>query len=681
MLPTVRPSMALRSIMLSCALVFGLLLGTPVTAQAATKAPSGLSVRSYSNNAVRLSWKPAKKAAGYQVKYSSSSKLKHASYLKVAGTVAEIGGLKASRKYYFKVRALKADGTALTKYGKTKKVKTRSKKSYSTLSPAGLAAVANYGDELTLSWAPQGTTNRYLLRWATKKSMKKAKSRTVTGTTTILEGLERGTPYYLTVEVRSAKNKSLSQRTSVVKITTAKLISFGTPTGVAVSRVNPTDLTVSWNPVRKAPQYRVAYAAGTWAETDYVTTASLSIKAAGLIANTDYLVKVQAVDAAGQPAGEFSTAVPVKTPAQDAGLRLASYNVMCDTHTCSSKSAEAAQPWTVRRDYVVNTINQADPDVVSLQEARQSKLDGSEVVQFNDLVGLLKSPWALTNTNRYNCSNPNSNACLNPDGTKKDANYTDQGAADDVRIAYRTDRIKLLKDSNGATRQGSVRLPATPIDNPGWIDPSPRPRYMAWAFLQQRSTGKKFLMIDVHLEPRNDSDISPDSGCGTSANPICGKIRLAQAQRVAQEIARLNTEGLPVVMAGDVSSSRAEPGTNLPYTALIGSGLVDPLRPVTDSGTQYYTAAAGAPAETRTNIAFNSVNQYERAARCYNCRVDGVFDATRVNSYNGAYNDYILTSPMRISEFEQVVNVDSLGNFIGVIPSDHNLIRATLWLP
>lgn len=661
MLPTVRPSIALRSLMLSCALVFGLLLGTPVTAQAATKAPSGLSVRSYSNNAVRLSWNPVKKAAGYQVKYSSSSKLKHASYLKVAGTVAEIGGLKASRKYYFKVRALKADGTALTKYGKTKKMKTRSKKSYSALSPAGLTAIANYGDELTLAWAPQGTTNRYLLRWATKKSMKKAKSRTVTGTTMILEGLKRGTPYYVTAEVRSAKNKSLSQRTAVVKITTAKLISFGTPTGVSISSVNPTDFTVSWNPVRHAPLYRISYTASD-GDTEYLFTASTTATMSGLIANTAYSVRVQAVDAASQPAGEFSPATAVTTPTAEAGLRVASYNIHC--HTCSPSIADPAandQPWTVRRDYVIDAIRKADPDVVALQEAQQSWLDdpndsGSEKLdlsQFEDLTERLSTPWELTNKNRNNCVKSK---------TPTDCVYADQGASNGTKVIFNSARLVLK-------RQGSTLLPAASSDNPGWTDPDPYPRWVAWAVFQQRSTGKQFLFADIHLEPRND-DSTENPYPGTT---FFGNIRRAQSVAALTRLSELDSGGLPIVLAGDAASSRTEFGGNLPYPILT-TQLVDPL------GGTSYTAPATAPAETRINIAFNSVNKYDRVARRYT-PYGQAYDAAKNNAYNGAYNDYILTSPMRISEFEQVANVDSLGNFIGVIPSDHNLIRATLWLP
>ncbi|HRA05862.1 MAG TPA: hypothetical protein PKV13_04500, partial [Propionicimonas sp.] len=69
-----------RALLLSIALVVGLMVGAPTQAQASPKAPSGLTRASYSNNAVRLTWKAVKGAAAYQVKYASNSKLKKASY-------------------------------------------------------------------------------------------------------------------------------------------------------------------------------------------------------------------------------------------------------------------------------------------------------------------------------------------------------------------------------------------------------------------------------------------------------------------------------------------------------------------------------------------------------------------------------------------------------------------------
>lgn len=673
MLPKPSITVRLRAALMGIALVFGLVVASPSPAEAAPKAPSGLTRASYSNNAVRLKWKAVKGAAAYQVKYASNSKLKKASYVTVTVPVAEIGGLKASKNYYFKVRALKADGKALTKYSKTKKIKTRSKKSYSALSPAGLNATNNFGDEVTINWGAQGTSSLYRLRWATKKSMKGAKSIYVTGTSRIVEGLKRGTPYYFTVTVLNSKKKTTSQTSSVFKVTTAAKISFGTPTAVQISRVNPTDFTISWAGVRKAPAYEINYTAGAWTEPEpVITTTAATAQLTGLVANTDYQVKIRVLDALAQPAGEFSTVAVTHTRSQDAELRVASYNVMC--HTCGSKSKDptaVAEPWTVRRDVVVQHISETAPHVIALQEARQSKLksDGdTELTQFQDLLKRLGTSWALTNTNRYPCSNPNSDSCLDDPAAQ-----VNNGASLGVRIAYRTDELKLLK-ANGVTRQGSIKLPTAPADGSGSLPANPR--YMAWAFFQQKDTGKKFLMVAVHLESRNDAgtqiaiaDADRDYSCGAEDNPICGKVREAQAQAVVGHVAALNTENLPVVIAGDFASSRAELGGNKPYDVFMASGMQNPL-----GGTA--TTITNPPAGNRINIAYNSVNQLERKARRYGS------DPAQNNTRNGAYNDYILSSPMYVSEFEQVVHVDqTTGEFIGVIPSDHNLIRASLWLP
>ena len=43
--------------------------------------------------------------------------------------------------------------------------------------------------------------------------------------------------------------------------------------------------------------------------------------------------------------------------------------------------------------------------------------------------------------------------------------------------------------------------------------------------------------------------------------------------------------------------------------------------------------------------------------------------------------DYIFTTPMRVSEYEVVLRLNSAGRVTGPIPSDHNMLKATVWLP
>ena len=119
------------------------------------------------------------------------------------------------------------------------------------------------------------------------------------------------------------------------------------------------------------------------------------------------------------------------------------------------------------------------------------------------------------------------------------------------------------------------------------------------------------------------------------------------------------------MIVGDFNSYKWLAPSNGPYDVLLGAGFVDPL------GNAYKstTTAPGATVEKRINTSLSSYNNFERKVRSF------------PNNINGTYIDYILTTPMRVSEWETVVNMDGNGNFIGVIPSDHNLIRATLWLP
>jgi hypothetical protein len=43
--------------------------------------------------------------------------------------------------------------------------------------------------------------------------------------------------------------------------------------------------------------------------------------------------------------------------------------------------------------------------------------------------------------------------------------------------------------------------------------------------------------------------------------------------------------------------------------------------------------------------------------------------------------DYIFVSPMEVKQWEVVARLDKSGRFIGTIPSDHNMLRATVVLP
>ena len=421
------------------------------------------------------------------------------------------------------------------------------------------------------------------------------------------------------------------------------------PTGLGASAVSQTSATVSWNKVAKAPAYRVKYSTSAkWSNPEYVKTSTTSTTLKGLKAGTTYYVKVRTTKASGASLSGYSTTITVKTsPAETttpaapatggtAELRVASYNVTCDK--CFDGQPNELR-WKDRRDAVAASIKAQDLDVIGIQEASQGWLkdaDGDKIdlSQFEDLRNALGGSWTLTNANRNNCVKPKTpSSCV----------YKDQGASDGDRILFDSRRVTMLD-------AGSKLLPNVGGNND---------RYVTWARLQQRSTGKQFMYASTHLEPAKDK--------GTAG--ALHRNRRAQAQVVAETVAEHNPGGLPAFVVGDFNSTRFAHDyspTNAPYDVLVDAGYVDPL------GGAWRTTktAPGALVKHRINTWLNSFNGFERKV-------------TRKEGWvNGSYIDYIMVSRgVQVPEWETVADLDKDGNLEGIIPSDHNMLRATVVLP
>ena len=110
-------------IMLVCA------FSIPVCAQAASVGKvTSLSVASKGSTYIKLKWKKVSKATGYQVYCSTykSKNYKKVKTIKKGSTVtAKITGLKSSKTYYFKVRAVK--NSKKGKFSKVVSAKTKAK--------------------------------------------------------------------------------------------------------------------------------------------------------------------------------------------------------------------------------------------------------------------------------------------------------------------------------------------------------------------------------------------------------------------------------------------------------------------------------------------------------------------------------------------------------------------------
>ena len=312
-------------------------------------------------------------------------------------------------------------------------------------------------------------------------------------------------------------------------------------------------------------------------------------------------------------------------------VRVGSFNVV-GVHA-DSKASGNQKVWRDRRPAVVSQILGADLDVVGVQEANQSstyasRLDYGEN-QFLDLKGALNAAggsYALTNSNPYNCERPRSTyKCV----------AKNQGASGSNRILYDTRTVTLVK-------QGSVTFSSRSAGKPY--------RYLAWAVLKMKATGKSFFFTNTHLDPYTI------------------EARLGQWNEL---IAKTNAlkGSLPVIAVGDYNTSKFSSYADTYIPRMKSNGYGDVLNQVPGRNT------LSNPRTERVRRAWvNSYNDFRRNA------ADFGYEDHRNKIGNGI--DWIFASNnLRVKAWEVVVNIDSDTLAVrGTIPSDHCLIRATIVL-
>ncbi|MBW8752449.1 MAG: hypothetical protein JF565_13645, partial [Propionibacteriales bacterium] len=216
------------------------------------------------------------------------------------------------------------------------------------------------------------------------------------------------------------------------------------------------------------------------------------------------------------------------------------------------------------------------------------------------------------------------------------------GASVGTRILFDTARLRLESS-------GSVLLAPASTTHP----------HLAWAIFQMRNGGQRFFFGSVHLVPNEAADSNA--------------VRDAEWDQLLAYLPGLS-QGLPVVLGGDFNSVRSGVGANnsalthLPKMAT--AGVADTLLGEHDPAPADFKVADTRPTTPPLNANCMSHNAFIAAQRCV--------DPTLV----GQQIDYLFgTNSLVVKNWEQVLDIDDAGNWIGTIPSDHNLIRATITLP
>ena len=259
-----------------------------------------------------LTWKAVTGAAKYEVYRARSKDGDYIKYSTVTGTsYTNISYIENGNTYYYKVRALDANGTA----GAWSSVVSVT---YKQTLPAPTVTGGNDAQgRPTLKWNAVIGAAKYEVYRARSMNGDYIKYSTVTGTSyTNISYIENGNTYYYKVRALDA-NGTAGAWSSVVSVTYKQTLSAPTVTGGNDAQGRP---TLKWNAVTGAAKYEVYRARSLNGDyIKYSTVTGTSYTNTSYIENGNtYYYKVRALDASGT-AGAWSSIVSVTYRAASTG--------------------------------------------------------------------------------------------------------------------------------------------------------------------------------------------------------------------------------------------------------------------------------------------------------------------------------------------------------------------------
>jgi endonuclease/exonuclease/phosphatase family metal-dependent hydrolase len=330
-----------------------------------------------------------------------------------------------------------------------------------------------------------------------------------------------------------------------------------------------------------------------------------------------------AAPAAGQSAAPAARRATVD-------LRVASYNVRS---VSLDQTTGEVRPWRERRQGVIANILGESVDVIGVQELNPSKAFASRLVdgrnQILDLRNGLNQAggtFALTNRYAFNCKKPS---------TQYKCKKRNRGASHSDRILYNTQTVGLVD-------QGKLKYDAQVGKD--------SPAHMGWAVLRSHVNGAEFLFTTTHLDPKNT------------------KVRAKQWREMIKKINKLK-KGRPVIATGDFNTHKFSPMAQRFLPRMKEAGYGDVLNQ------QYRVTRIASPrAASTVNGWMNTANKFQRDVRQF-----GYWD----EQFRAGNNiDWIWAdNRLPVREYKVVTSWDPhTWQVNGVIPSDHNMVRATLGL-
>ncbi len=299
-------------------------------------------------------------------------------------------------------------------------------------------------------------------------------------------------------------------------------------------------------------------------------------------------------------------------------LRIASWNVR-------TARATGSHTWLKRRSRVAAQIVRYSPEVVALQELGPGRADGKvgsttgHMRQTTSLLGSLRSQhgsrYRMVRTTPYVEPGKNTNT---------------QG----MRLLYDSSRVGLVShcsETTGSRSYSSSCMFDLPLLHG---DSGKLRRHAAYAQFRDLASGKRFYVVSAHLDIRHNKNMRKEA--------VYNRLRATQMKTVVNRMAAINTEHLPLAVAGDMNSWQTIAVGNGPHDTLVSNGFTD-------------TAAA----KYTRNLKYSTFNGFAKTQHTYPQGFGSRLDLIMTKGFAG---------PVR---FENVTKrIDPAR------PADHNMIVA-----
>lgn len=329
----------------------------------------------------------------------------------------------------------------------------------------------------------------------------------------VSSSLEEGATYY--VQVRSYNTKATPGAASKTISLTTKVQPVKTPQNVVVTPVATDSVKVSWTRTGLATGYTVKlrptkYGTPFWSKR----TSSTSMTVTGLTDRAFFVtVTADRLKKTFQDSRTLIAATKQAVPETGVAFsaRIGSYNVMQYNRHLGD------HPWAGRRQAAANLIK--DLDIVGVQEVTWAEAGPALGSIKRPVLQLAHLTGSLT-------------LAMNPeDPARPCANHS-------VHLLVRSSLFDVT--SCGQESLGS--------DN----------RYVTWADLEHKASGKHVLAVATHLADGKTTAVAEE--------------RVTQARTLIEVISGVNVDGLPVILTGDLNSFHGS-ATTTPPSLLLAAGF------------------------------------------------------------------------------------------------------------